>query len=88
MVNARELLAQLEGCFDPGELDVLISAAPASGREQALVKVIHKPSGREFLGEAETQIKSKVSALLALLSAALPELPHGDSRLHGLKTDT
>jgi hypothetical protein len=77
MRTAREVLANLEQCFDQRELETLVARdeGTVGFRGGEPVKVIHKPTGREFLGEGHaTQINNKISALLQLLAEELRTL--------------
>ena len=64
---------------DPGEIRTLTVFGAADvqfGREP--IKVVHVPTGSEFVGTGSDQIKNKVSALLQLLSSQLPGMSTDD----------
>ena len=68
-----QILKALEGCFDPGEIETLAYRFDdQAGAKTMPVKVIHKPSGREFIGDSKTQVESKISALVQLLADDFP----------------
>ena len=76
MLNARKVLAALEGCFEAGELETLVHD-PEAGDERfaEAVKIVHHPSGHTFVGAGhQTQIQNKIAALLQLLSGELPRM--------------
>ena len=67
-----DLLKRLERCFDKGETETLVMAAPANGLaaspESAWVKVIYVPTGFEAVGDKHrSQIRNKAAALLDIL---------------------
>ena len=78
MHNARIVLTALESCFDPDEIVTLVARTSASqvgftGGEP--IKVVHRPSGREFFGEGHpSQIQNKIAGLLQLLSEDVPRM--------------
>ena len=78
MQDARVVLKALESCFDPDEIETLVARFSATqvgftGGEP--IKVVHRPSGREFFGEGHpSQIQNKIAALLQLLSEDVPRM--------------
>lgn len=63
----RVLLEKLESAFEEDETEVLMFV-PDSDDISYAVKVIHKPTGSEFVGcEFDSQIKNKAAALADLL---------------------
>jgi hypothetical protein len=72
MLADRELLAQLEGCFAPGEIETLIddTALPGCGaRGRREVTLRHRPSGTQVRSDAhDTQLRNKLAALAQLLA--------------------
>ena len=67
-----DLLERLERCFEKGETETLINFVPGTGvavnPASAWVKVIHRPSGFEAVGDKyPSQVRNKSAALLEIL---------------------
>jgi hypothetical protein len=74
MLERRGILNQLEGCFEEGEVETLIVAAPSSHAQSGEVMVRHVPTGRESRScTGATQIENKARAVLELIRLLLDE---------------
>jgi hypothetical protein len=67
-----ELLKRVERCFDQGEIETLVNFVPGAGAAldpaSAWVKVIHRPSGLEAVGDkSPSQTRNKAAAILEIL---------------------
>jgi hypothetical protein len=74
MLERGGILKQLERCFEDGEIETLIVAAPSSRAQSAEVVLRHVPTGREIRSfTGATQIENKARALLELVRLLLDD---------------